>query len=197
MSFSADISSPTHAEGRIPGNKGIWAGILSEMTEFALLFGVYFIAKAHFPEAFREGPARLSTLAGTLNTIMMISGSYFVAKAVLAIRENRKQACSRWLYLVLVAASAYMIIKYFEFQWNISQGINGRTGIFFSVYYYLTFTHIVHVGWGMMGLLWVMVRTKTGAYSPQDHDGLEAFASYWHATDLAWLVIFPLLYLLH
>lgn len=196
MSSSAVVSLPAPAEGRIPGNKGIWAGILSEMTEFALLFSVYFIARAHFPEAFREGPARLSLLAGTLNTIMMISGSYFVAKAVIAMRENRRQACSRWLYLVLVAASAYMVIKYFEFQWNISQDITGRTGIFFSVYYYLTFTHIVHVGWGMMGLSWVMVRTKSGAYTPQEHDGLEAFASYWHATDLAWLVIFPLLYVL-
>lgn len=197
MSLTADAPAPEPAEGRIPGNKGIWAGILSEMTEFALLFGVYFIAKAHYPETFREGPARLSTSAGTLNTVMMISGSYFVAKAMLAIRQNRQVACSRWLFLVLGAASSYMVIKYFEFQWNISHGITGGNNLFFTVYYYLTFTHIVHVGWGIMGLLWVIVRTRSGAYSPQEHEGLEAFASYWHATDLAWLVIFPLLYVLH
>lgn len=197
MLLTAEASPSEPVAGRIPGNKGIWAGILSEMTEFALLFGVYFIARAHYPEAFREGPARLSTLAGTFNTVMMISGSYFVAKAVHAIRRNRRQACLRWLFLVLLAASGYMVIKALEFQWNVSHGITGGMNLFFTVYYYLTFTHIVHVGWGMMGLFWVMVRTRSGAYSPQDHDGLEAFASYWHATDLAWLVIFPLLYLLH
>jgi cytochrome c oxidase subunit III len=197
VSLTADAPALVPTEGRIPGNKGIWAGILSEMTEFALLFGVYFIAKAHYPETFREGPARLSTLAGTLNTVMMISGSYFVAKAMLAIRQNRQVACLRWLFLVLAAAISYMVIKYFEFQWNLRHGITGGNNLFFTVYYYLTFTHIVHVGWGIMGLLWVMVRTRSGAYSAQEHEGLEAFASYWHATDLAWLVIFPLLYVLH
>lgn len=48
----------------------------------------------------------------------------------------------------------------------------------------------------IMGLLWVIARTGAGAYSPQDHEGMEAFASYWHATDLVWLIVFPLLYLL-
>jgi cytochrome c oxidase subunit 3 len=181
---------------RIPGNKGIWAGILAEMTEFGLLFCVYFVARAHFPEAFREGPSQLSTLAGTANTVMMISGSYFVAKAVIAIREDRRRACVRWLFMVLATACGYAAIKSFELQWNVSHGITGRTGVFFSVYYYLTFTHMVHVFWGILGLLWVIFRTTTGGYSSGAHEGLEAFASYWHATDLVWLVIFPLVYLL-
>ncbi len=187
---------PIQAEGGIPGNKGIWAGILSEMTEFALLFGVYFIARAHFPQAFKEGPLRLSLFAGTFNTVLMISGSYFVANAVLAIRQNRPRASVRWLILVLIAACGYLLTKYFEFRWNVGQGITGKTGIFFTVYYYLTFTHMVHVLWGIMGLLWVIARTRMGAYTPAEHEGMEAFASYWHATDLIWLVIFPLLYLL-
>lgn len=196
MLLTATHSEQDPAAGTIPGNKGIWAGILSEMTEFALLFGVYFIARAHFPEAFREGPLRLSLFAGTFNTLLMISGSYFVANAVIAIRQNRPEVSVRWLVLVLIAACGYMVTKYFEFRWNVSQGITGSTGIFFTVYYYLTFTHMVHVLWGIMGLLWVIARTQTGAYTPQNHEGMEAFASYWHATDLVWLIIFPLLYLL-
>lgn len=104
MSLTATRTEQDPAEGRIPGNKGIWAGILSEMTEFALLFGVYFIARAHFPEAFRDGPLRLSLFAGTFNTLLMISGSYFVANAVIAIRQNRPEVSIRWLVLVLFAA---------------------------------------------------------------------------------------------
>lgn len=195
MSATTSVLQPP-TEGAIPGNKGIWAGILSEMTEFALLFGVYFIARAHFPQEFSDGPLKLSLFAGTFNTVLMISGSYFVANAVLAIRQNRQQASVRWLFLVLIAACGYLITKAFEFRWNVSHGITGDTGIFFAVYYYLTFTHIVHVVWGIIGLLWVIVRTRSGDYSPQSHEGMEAFASYWHATDLVWLVIFPLLYLL-
>lgn len=46
--------------GRIPGNKGIWVGITCEFIEFALMFCVYFVARYHYPEAFRQGP-ELST----------------------------------------------------------------------------------------------------------------------------------------
>lgn len=196
MPLTAIRTEQDPVAGQIPGNKGIWAGILSEMTEFALLFGVYFIARAHFPDDFRAGPLGLSLFAGTFNTLLMISGSYFVANAVIAIRQNRPEVSVRWLLLVLMAACGYFVTKYFEFRWNVDHGVTGGSGIFFTVYYYLTFTHMVHVGWGIMGLLWVMARTGTGAYTPQDHEGMEAFASYWHATDLVWLVIFPLLYLL-
>ena len=47
---------------RVPGNKGIWAGITCEFVEFAVLFAVYFIARAHFPDAFHAGAHRLSGL---------------------------------------------------------------------------------------------------------------------------------------
>lgn len=182
--------------GRIPGNRGIWAGILAEMTEFALLFGVYFVARVHFPQAFRDGPLQLNLYAGTFNTLLMITGSYGVANAVIAIRCNHPVASLRWLLLVLFAACAYFVTKYLEFRWNARHGVTGGSDVFFTVYYYLSFTHMVHVGWGIIGLLWVMARTRGDAYTPQEHSGMEAFASYWHATDLVWLIIFPLLYLL-
>jgi cytochrome c oxidase subunit 3 len=182
--------------GRIPGNKGMWAGILSEMTEFALLFLVYFVARVNFPQAFHDGPSQLNLFAGTFNTLLMISGSYFVANAVLAMRRGCAAISQRWLILVLLAACGYFVTKYFEFRWNAQHGVTGGDEIFFTVYYYLSFTHMVHVGWGIIGLIWVMVRNQAGAYTSVEHSGMEAFASYWHATDLVWLIIFPLLYLL-
>lgn len=184
------------ATGRVPGNRGIWAGILAEMTEFALLFAVYFVARVHFPQAFHDGPLQLNLVAGTVNTLLMISGSYFVVRALLVVREGDAQGSLRWLLWVLLCAGGYFVTKYLEFRWNAAHGVVGGNAIFFSVYYYLSFTHMVHVGWGIIGLLWVMWRTRAGAYSAQEHSGMEAFASYWHATDLVWLIIFPLLYLL-
>lgn len=194
MSLASSEQLP--AAGHIPGNKGMWAGILCEMTEFAVLFAVYFTARVFFPQEFSTGPQRLNLHAGTLNTLLMISGSYFVVNAVIAIRQNRPDLSVRWLYLVLLAAAGYMVTKYFEFGWNTAHGVSVGNGAFFTVYYYLTLTHMVHVGWGMIGLCWVIFRTHGGAYTPAGHEGLESFASYWHATDLVWLIIFPLLYLL-
>lgn len=194
MSSSTTTALPS--EGNIPGGRGIWAGILAEMTEFGLLFCVYFVARLYNPEAFQSGPDALNTAAGTINTVLMISGSYCVAKGVHAIRNERQEIALRWLFLVLLTIIGYALTKSYEISWNMEHGINGRSGIFFTVYYYLTFTHMVHVLWGGIGLLWIIFRTYNGAYSASNLGGVEAFASYWHATDLVWLVIFPLVYLL-
>ena len=104
-----------------------------------------------------------------------------------------------WLYSPLFetpAVSEFPIAKYFEIQWNLANGINGESGIFFTVYYYLTLNHLVHATWGILGILWVLARHLAGGYSADDHVGLEALASYWHATDIIWLVIFPFFYVL-
>jgi cytochrome c oxidase subunit 3 len=43
-------------------------------------------------------------------------------------------------------------------------------------------------------MAWCLGRLATGAYSVQDHRGLVSLATYWHATDLVWLMIFALFY---
>lgn len=179
---------------RVPGNKAIWVGIFSEMTEFALMFVVYFLAKAHNPELFNEGPTRLNTFAGTLNTLILLSSSFFVARAMIAIRQNRRQVCAHWLWMAILAGCAYLAVKYLEFQWNAAQGIHVKTDLFTGVYYYMTFNHFLHVGWGSFAVFFVLMRLKSGAYTADKHEGLEAVAVYWHMIDLAWIVIFPLLY---
>lgn len=179
-----------------PGNKGIWVGITCEFVEFALMFTVYFIARHHNPEAFRQGPGLIWTTAGTINTVIMVTSSFLVARSVCAMRENDRRAAIRWLVAAMVIALGYPIVKLLEIDWNLAHGIDGRAGIFYTVYYYLTFNHMVHACWGILGMGWVLARMIANAYTAEQHDGLEALASYWHATDIIWLAIFPLFYVL-
>lgn len=194
--IGAEAPAPERIDPRIPGNKAIWVGIYAEMTEFALMFLVYFLARAHHPEAFHVGPTRLWTLAGVVNTLVMLTSSFFVARAVLAIRADRARGALRWLTAALITGLGYPLMKVLELRWNLARGLDGGGDVFQLAYYYLTFNHLVHVSWGLLGLGWVMVRTWTGGYTRGDHRGLVAFASYWHATDLIWLMIFPLFYIL-
>ncbi len=182
--------------GHIPGNKGIWVGITCEFVEFLVLFVVYFVSRAHFPEAFEAGSERLSRVAGTAITLLMISSSFCLACSVACIRVDARRQSLYWLLAALVLALGYPVAKVLEIQWNLAHGIDGNSGIFFTVYYYLTFNHLVHAMWGVLGMLWVLARHLFGGYSAAEHSGLEALASYWHATDIIWLVIFPFFYVL-
>ena len=180
----------------IPGSLAIWFAILAEMSEFAIMFIVYFLAKVHNPELFYEGPTKLNTLAGTTNTLIMLTSSFFVVRAVFAIRDNKPKQSANWLWGAVICGLIYLIIKVFEYQWNTAQGLATETNIFYGVYYYVTFNHFLHVGWGTAGLIWVIYRINTGIYTSNEHEGLINMAVYWHMIDLAWITIFPLLYVI-
>ncbi len=180
--------------GRIPGNRGIWVGIFCVLVEFTMLFGVYFIAKAHNPEDFRVGPDRLLTIAGVAITLFLLTSGYCMVKAVEAIRGGRRRSAARWVFSAIVLGLGYPIVKVVEISWYVDNGISG--GVFYGAYYYLTLNHLVHVGWGLLGLIWVGARTAFGGYDADSYSGLEAAALYWHTTDVIWLAIFPLFYVL-
>lgn len=189
------LSSPVLAQ-HIPGNRGIWVGIFCVLVEFTLLFSVYFIAKVHHPEAFEVGPDRLITRAGVAITLFLLASGYCMVKAVEFIRVNRARGATMWVVAAILLGLGYPLIKYFEIGWYVDHGIGRQAGIFYGVYYYLTLNHLVHVSWGLMGLAFVAFRTATGSYNSENYSGLEAAAMYWHATDILWLIIFQLFYVL-
>ncbi len=45
-------------------------------------------------------------------------------------------------------------------------------------------------------IIWVIYRINSGAYSSTEHEGLINIVVYWHMIDLAWITIFPLLYVI-
>jgi cytochrome c oxidase subunit 3 len=163
------IAMPAHelipeapATRRFPGNKGIWVGITCELVEFLVLFIVYFVSRAHFPDAFEAGAERLSRVSGTVITLLMVTSSFFIACSVATIRAGQRRRSIYWLVAGLVVSLGYPVAKIMEINWNLAHGINGESGIFFTVYYYLTFNHFVHATWGILGILWVLARHLVG-----------------------------------
>ena len=190
------IDSDQGNEKPIPGDIAIWVLIFAELFEFGMLFILYVIAKVYEPELFRTGPLSLNTTSGICNTLILLTSSYFVARAVRAIRLGQIPKSKTWLWLTFLSGVAYCLVKAYEYNFNAQNGIDVETNLFFSVYYYLTFNHLLHVGFGMSGLLWVLFRHYNGAYTADNYHGLESAACYWHMVDLAWIILFPLIYVI-
>ncbi len=188
--------SQNAADDKIPGNIAVWILIYAELTEFGLFFAIFLIAKAANPIIFTEGPTRLHTSSGLINTLVLLTSSFFVARAIHAIKQDKLKACQHWLWLTLFAGAAYLGTKTWEYSINADNGIDGTTNLFFTIYYYLTFNHLLHVMMGMCTIAWVLARSYIFPYSKDDHEGLESAACYWHMVDLVWIMIFPLLYVL-
>lgn len=191
-----NVGAATIVPARMPGSIAIWIFIYAELTEFGFFFLAFLLAKLYFPELFQQGPGQLNTLTGLLNTLVLLTSSYFMAMAIRAIKQGASRRCVRWIVLTIVAGLTYCAIKAWEYQWNSDMGITTRTNYFFAGYYYLTFNHLLHVLIGLCTLTGVAILTAIGQINQSSHEALEGAASYWHMIDLVWILIFHLVYVL-
>lgn len=179
-----------------PGDFAIWIFIYAELLVFGIFFLSYAFARSQNVELFNESQLNLNRVSGAINTLILITSSYFVVRAVAAIRENKSLLCVRWLLAAIVLASAFIGIKLFEFISIYSEGISLSTNDFYMFYLSMTFFHFMHVIMGMVILIAVMRKAKQGGYSSENHTGVETGASYWHMVDLVWIILFPLVYVM-
>ncbi len=185
------------AKQGLPGDFAIWIFIYAELLVFGIFFLAYAFARAQNVELFNEYQQTLNRETGAINTLLLITSSYFVVMAVNAIRRNAARRCSQWLMLAMLGGAVFVVVKMSEFVAKYADGVNLSTNIFYMFYLSLTFFHFMHVLMGMVILAAVAVKAYRGGYSAQDHTGVETGASYWHMVDLVWIVLFPLVYVLH
>lgn len=165
-----------------------------------LVFGIFFIAYAVMRmqnvELFNQYQLTLNRDIGLANTLLLITSSYFVVRAVHAIRENNVQHCINWLYASLVGGAGFLVLKSFEYYDKFSAGISLDTNTFYMFYLSLTIFHFLHVVLGMIILVAIVIKAQRGAYNEQNYTGVETGASYWHMVDLVWIILFPLVYII-
>ncbi len=85
------------AHRRLPGDLAIWFFILAEMLAFAVFFATYAFARAKNVEMFNLYQHTLDRNLGGLNTLLLITGSWFVVLAVQAAHRDDQPAISRTL----------------------------------------------------------------------------------------------------
>jgi nitric oxide reductase NorE protein len=174
----------------------IWIFILAELGVFAVFFAAYAFARIGDVALFNACQDTLDRRAALINTVALITGSYFVVRAVAAIRTGDAGGCWRWLLAGIGMGLVFLAVKVSEYAHHFAEGVTLSTNTFYMFYLSLTFFHFMHVILGMVILAAVALKARAGGYSVADHTGVETGASYWHMVDLVWLILFPLIYVM-
>jgi nitric oxide reductase NorE protein len=180
-----------------PGDLAIWFFIFAELLAFGVFFVAYAFARAHNVELFDESQQHLNRTSGAVNTLVLITSSYFMVRAVAAIKQGLSGECARWIAAAIGMGGVFLVIKVFEFHEKFSAGITLSSNTFYMFYLSLTIFHFMHVILGMVILAAVMLKAQGGGYGVKNHTGVETGASYWHMVDLLWIILFPLVYVIH
>ena len=193
---SVSSPAPDQKDYYPPGDFALWIFIFAELLVFGIFFLAYAFARSTNVELFNASQLELNQLSGAVNTLVLITSSYFVVRAVAAIRVDDSKHCVRWLYAAIAMGALFLVIKMVEFYQADAAGIGLETNTFFMFYLSLTFFHFMHVIMAMVILTAIVLKARRGGYSTREHTGVETGASYWHMIDLLWIILFPLIYVI-
>ena len=196
MVYEPPAAQAVSREEGLPGDFAIWIFICAEMLAFGVLFVAYAFTRAGDVALFNASQQTLSQTAGAINTLVLITSSYFVVRGVVAIKRGLSEQCAWWLSGAVLLGGVFVAIKLVEFHGKFAAGISLSTNAFYMFYLALTFFHFMHVLMGMIILGCVIAKARRGGYSARDHVGVETGASFWHMVDLLWIILFPLVYVI-
>lgn len=179
----------------LPGEAGIWLVILGDMTIFALLFGTYLYYRRPEADLFNRSQEVLSRDLGALNTLILLTSSWFMAMAVQFARLRRGGPIPWLIAAAIFCGCCFGFIKIIEYHAKFAAGISFSTNDFFMFYFVLTGIHLLHLTLATLFLVYLWNRSRHADWNPKDVAILEIGASFWHLVDLLWIVLFPLLYL--
>ena len=185
---------------------GMWVFLFTEILLFGGLFLVYAVMRSRYPSEFHEAAHHLNAFIGTINTLVLLISSMTVAMSITAVQKGNPKLALNLLFVTLLCALIFLVNKYFEwghkFHIQLYPGsdlmISLKHGsvMFFSLYFFMTGLHLLHLVVGAIILLIVMIKVKNGTINHEKYTLLENGGLYWHLVDLIWIFLFPLLYLI-
>jgi cytochrome c oxidase subunit III len=104
-----------HGDPATPGKIGIWLFLASEIMFFIGILGTYIIYRSGAPELFSRHGETLSKPLAALNTLVLIFSSLTMAISVDAAQKGQRGRLVRGLFLTLLCAAGFMVVKTIEY----------------------------------------------------------------------------------
>jgi cytochrome c oxidase subunit 3 len=167
----------------------LWFGIVSLIMSFAGWTSAFVVSSSR-PDWLRDFQLPSAFIVSTV-VIILISISFFLAKQ--ALKNEKKQLTTLWLFATLILGCVFIFNQVVGFQQIIDLGYNftGPTSnVTMSYIYLIAVVHILHVVVGLVCLLVVIVNHFRNKYSASNMLGFELASTFWHFIDILWIYLF-------
>jgi len=131
-----------------------------------------------------------------VNTAMLLLSSITYGFAMIAAGEQNKGATLGWLAATGLFGLAFLGIELYEFLHLIHEGAGPWRSAFLSGFFTLVGTHGLHVTFGIIWLVVLMVQVSRGGLIAANQRRLQCLSLFWHFLDVVWIGVFTFVYLL-
>lgn len=181
----------------LTGGSAVWIFMFVEVLTFGLFLLAHAWAWSGREAVFAEAQRSLHAESALLGTVILLVGSGFAYQAVLAMADARSRVAGGWLGASALTGVAFTVNKVVEYSSGELAGVTLSTNEFWFSYLFITGLHLAHVIGGVVILVGLAARVGRGTAGPEARLHVEAAAAYWHLVDVTWLLVFPILYLMH
>jgi cytochrome o ubiquinol oxidase subunit 3 len=184
-----------HAHSGAGTMLGFWIYLMSDCLIFAVLFATYGVLGRNY--AAGPSPAHLFDLSlVALNTAMLLFSSITYGFAMLLMERNRKLATLFWLGVTGLFGLAFLYFEVYEFSHLIHEGATPQRSAFLSSFFTLVGTHGLHVTFGVIWLVVLMVQVAQRGLVEENKRRLMCLSLFWHFLDVVWIGVFSFVYLI-
>ncbi|HVU71930.1 MAG TPA: cytochrome c oxidase subunit 3 [Mycobacteriales bacterium] len=171
----------------------MWVFVLGDLVIFGIYFLVFMAYRVKQHAAFVVAQHHLNVTTGAVNTLVLVTSSWFVARGVQAVKERDVARATRLVRAGAACGVLFALIKVAEWSVEISDGHTLGKGTFLACYFMFTGVHLLHV---MIGLIVLGIVLRELRRPEPRAWFAEAGGIYWHMVDLLWVLIFALLYVM-
>ena len=185
---------PHHPEGHST-LLGFWLYLMSDCLIFAILFAAFGVLGGAY--AAGPGPKDLFDLElVALNTGLLLFSSITYGFAMLAMYRGRKTQTLAWLAATGLLGLGFLAVELYEFSHLIHLGATPQRSAFLSAFFALVGTHGLHVAFGIVWLVTLMVQVWQRGLIAANQRRLMCLSLFWHFLDVIWIGVFTFVYLL-
>ena len=173
---------------------GFWIYLMSDCLIFAILFACRAVLGSNF--AGGPTPKELFDIPLILvSTFCLLFSSITYGFAVLDMQKDKLNGVLKWLAITGLFGAAFVGIELYEFNHLIHAGATPQASASWSSFYALVGTHGLHVTFGIVWLVVLMVQAKKFGLTSANKRRLYCLSMFWHFLDLIWIGVFSLVYL--
>ncbi|TXN20384.1 cytochrome o ubiquinol oxidase subunit III [Methylobacterium sp. WL9] len=174
---------------------GFWIYLMSDCLIFTVLFATYAVLGRNY--AAGPSPVDLFDLKlVALNTAMLLFSSITYGFAMLEMEKDKLRTMQLWLVVTGLFGAAFIGIELYEFSHLIHEGATPQRSAFLSSFFALVGTHGLHVTFGIVWLIVLLIQTANRGLISENKRRLMCLSMFWHFLDVVWIGVFTFVYLM-
>ncbi|MEQ2025293.1 cytochrome o ubiquinol oxidase subunit III [Xenorhabdus szentirmaii] len=174
---------------------GFWIYLMSDLVLFASLFATYAVL-VNGTAGGSTGKEIFELLFVLVETFLLLFSSITYGFAMLCMNKGKAAQVNLWLFITFLLGLGFVSMEVYEFHKLISEGFGPDRSAFLSSFFALVATHGLHVTFGLIWIIVLMVQVARRGLTEVNRTRLNCLSLFWHFLDVVWICVFTVVYLM-